>query len=83
MISTVNNLLFFSLYRDKPLALYLFSKNKADVNLILENTSSGGVCVNETVLHLAGNKNSVVLCTFYVFENAAKNTIFATPDSKV
>ncbi|XP_046745808.1 aldehyde dehydrogenase, dimeric NADP-preferring isoform X2 [Diprion similis] len=39
--------------REKPLAMYIFSKNEADVSLILENTSSGGVCVNETVLHLA------------------------------
>ncbi|XP_046465207.1 aldehyde dehydrogenase, dimeric NADP-preferring isoform X1 [Neodiprion pinetum] len=39
--------------REKALALYIFSKNEADVSLILENTSSGGVCVNETVLHLA------------------------------
>jgi len=37
--------------RAKPLALYVFSKDKAFVNNILTNTSSGGGCVNETVMH--------------------------------
>lgn len=37
--------------RDKPLALYIFSNNKRDVDLFLENTSSGGVCVNDTAMH--------------------------------
>uniref|UniRef100_A0A6M2DG71 Aldehyde dehydrogenase n=1 Tax=Xenopsylla cheopis TaxID=163159 RepID=A0A6M2DG71_XENCH len=38
--------------REKPLALYIFSNNKDDTNLILQNTSSGGACINETVMHL-------------------------------
>ncbi|CAG9865012.1 unnamed protein product [Phyllotreta striolata] len=37
---------------EKPLALYIFSNNKKDVEQILANTSSGGVCVNDTVMHL-------------------------------
>ncbi|KAJ3646381.1 hypothetical protein Zmor_023971 [Zophobas morio] len=39
--------------REKPLALYVFSNKKSDVNLFLKNTSSGGVCVNDTVMHFA------------------------------
>ncbi|CAG9831125.1 unnamed protein product [Diabrotica balteata] len=38
--------------REKPLALYVFSNNKKDVNQILNNTSSGGVCVNDTIMHI-------------------------------
>ncbi|AFZ22616.1 NAD-dependent aldehyde dehydrogenase [Cylindrospermum stagnale PCC 7417] len=34
----------------KPLALYLFSQNKNLQQRILQETSSGGVCLNETVL---------------------------------
>lgn len=34
----------------KPLALYIFSKEKAKVNKVLGATSSGVVCVNDTVL---------------------------------
>lgn len=39
--------------RDKPLALYVFSNIKKDVRLIIENVSCGGMCVNETIMHLA------------------------------
>ena len=36
----------------KPLALYVFSKNKKFQDRIISETSSGGVCVNDTVLHI-------------------------------
>ncbi len=38
---------------DKPLALYAFSSSSASVARILERTSSGGVCLNGTILQLA------------------------------
>lgn len=37
----------------KPLALYVFSKNKKMMKRILVETSSGGVALNHVVLHLA------------------------------
>lgn len=37
--------------REKPLALYIFSQNKKDTDLILSNTSAGGVAVNDTIMH--------------------------------
>ncbi|XP_051154267.1 aldehyde dehydrogenase, dimeric NADP-preferring isoform X1 [Leptopilina boulardi] len=39
--------------REKPLVLYVFSKNMDDAKLFAQNTSSGNLCVNETVLHMA------------------------------
>lgn len=39
--------------RDKPLAMYIFSKDKRTVNRFLTETSSGGVCVNDTLMHLS------------------------------
>ncbi|KAK9885521.1 hypothetical protein WA026_011014 [Henosepilachna vigintioctopunctata] len=39
--------------REKPLAMYIFSKNKKDVDLLIQNTSCGGITVNDTVMHLA------------------------------
>ena len=36
---------------DKPLALYYFTKNKKLANLVIQLTSSGGVCINEVVMH--------------------------------
>lgn len=38
--------------RPKPLALYLFSKNSSFVDDVVANTSSGGVCVNDTLSHI-------------------------------
>lgn len=38
---------------EKPLALYIFSNKKETVKVILDNTSAGGVSVNDTVMHLA------------------------------
>jgi acyl-CoA reductase-like NAD-dependent aldehyde dehydrogenase len=40
----------------KPLALYVFTEDKAFENEILTRTSSGGGCVNDTLMHL-GNPN--------------------------
>jgi len=37
----------------KPLALYVFSRNKKTINKILKQTTSGGVGINHVVLHLA------------------------------
>ncbi|XP_012150567.1 aldehyde dehydrogenase type III isoform X2 [Megachile rotundata] len=37
--------------REKPLALYLFSNDEKTISLFLENTSSGGVCVNDVIMH--------------------------------
>jgi aldehyde dehydrogenase (NAD+) len=36
--------------RPKPLALYLFSQNKDLQKRVLQETSSGGVCINDTVM---------------------------------
>jgi acyl-CoA reductase-like NAD-dependent aldehyde dehydrogenase len=37
--------------RDKPLAIYLFSDNKKVHEKVMRNTSSGGLCINATILH--------------------------------
>jgi len=42
--------------KEKPLALYYFSKNKKNINRILTQTSSGGVCINDTLIHVANHK---------------------------
>ena len=39
--------------RPKPLALYLFTRDKAVEERILREVSFGGGCVNDTILHLA------------------------------
>ena len=42
--------------KEKPLALYIFSKKRKSVSRILRNTSSGTVCINDTVIHFAHSK---------------------------
>ena len=37
---------------EKPLALYVFSQNKALVRRVLDSTASGGVSVNDTIGHI-------------------------------
>jgi len=39
--------------RDKPLALYVFSDDVDTAHSVLARTSSGGACVNATLLHMA------------------------------
>lgn len=38
---------------ERPLALYLFSNDRETIDRVLTNTISGGVTVNETMLHVA------------------------------
>ena len=38
---------------DKPLALYTFSEHDADNELVLDRCTSGGACVNGTLLHIS------------------------------
>ena len=39
--------------KPKPLALYLFSENKALIKRLTERLSFGGGCINDTIIHLA------------------------------
>lgn len=39
--------------KDKPLALYLFTSNKAHVSRITREISYGGGCINDVIIHLA------------------------------
>lgn len=38
---------------EKPLALYVFSRNKSNIEKVMSQTSAGGSCVNECLLHIA------------------------------
>jgi aldehyde dehydrogenase (NAD+) len=39
--------------KDHPLALYIFSTNDEVTNWVLDNTQSGGVTVNDTIMHIS------------------------------
>ncbi|MFA0441267.1 coniferyl-aldehyde dehydrogenase [Vibrio sp. 10N.286.49.C2] len=49
---TMDDVYHFISERDRPLALYLFSNDKALQKATLENTLSGGVTINDVMLHV-------------------------------
>lgn len=51
-VSNIDDAIDFINERDKPLALYVFTKNKSVSQRVLRHTSSGGGCVNHVLLHL-------------------------------
>lgn len=40
--------------KPKPLAVYLFARDRALHESVLAGTESGGVCINDTILHILG-----------------------------
>lgn len=42
--------------KSKPLALYIFSKNNKNIKQIIENTSAGGTCINDVLIHISNPK---------------------------
>ena len=49
----IHDIINFINNREKPLALYYFSENKKSINNILRCTTSGGVTINDTIIHVA------------------------------
>ena len=50
---TLDDALAFVNARPRPLALYVFENDKRDVERVVAGTTSGGVTVNDTFLHIA------------------------------
>jgi len=51
-VSSVDEAIEFINDRPKPLALYVFSSSDTTTERVIAETSSGGVCVNHTILHI-------------------------------
>ena len=49
----MNEVCSFVNSREKPLALYYFSQSRARQNSVLRHTSAGGVCINDTIMHIS------------------------------
>ena len=49
----IQDIISFINKREKPLALYYFSENKKSIKNVLRCTTSGGVTINDTVIHVA------------------------------
>ncbi|TKC04970.1 aldehyde dehydrogenase family protein [Pedobacter frigoris] len=42
--------------KSKPLALYIFSENSQNIRHIIKQTSAGGTCVNDVLIHISNPK---------------------------
>uniref|UniRef100_A0A8C4KCI0 Aldehyde dehydrogenase family 3 member B1-like n=1 Tax=Dromaius novaehollandiae TaxID=8790 RepID=A0A8C4KCI0_DRONO len=51
-VANVDEAIAFINARERPLALYAFSSCKKVLRQVLEQTSSGGFCANDTVMHM-------------------------------
>ena len=54
--STTEEAIRFVTGREKPLALYYFGESKKNISKVLKHTSSGGACINDTIMHIANEK---------------------------
>lgn len=54
-VAGLDEALTFVKSRPTPLAAYLFSESSAEHTRMLAESRSGGVCINDTVLHAAGH----------------------------
>ncbi|NWY60388.1 AL3B1 dehydrogenase, partial [Chionis minor] len=52
VVANVDEAIDFINSRERPLAVYAFSSNDKVVNQVLERTSSGGFCGNDTLMHV-------------------------------
>uniref|UniRef100_A0A4W5PJZ4 Aldehyde dehydrogenase n=1 Tax=Hucho hucho TaxID=62062 RepID=A0A4W5PJZ4_9TELE len=54
-VSDIDDAIHFINEREKPLALYVFSSNKKVIKRMLAETTSGGVTVNDVIMHYTLN----------------------------
>uniref|UniRef100_A0AAZ3SN85 Aldehyde dehydrogenase n=1 Tax=Oncorhynchus tshawytscha TaxID=74940 RepID=A0AAZ3SN85_ONCTS len=54
-VSDIDDAIHFINEREKPLALYVFSSNKKVIRRMLAETTSGGVTVNDVIMHYTLN----------------------------
>ena len=53
-VSSIDEAIAFVNAREKPLALYVFSKSAAVCQKVSDSTSSGGFIANDVLMHAAG-----------------------------
>jgi aldehyde dehydrogenase (NAD+) len=51
--SNIDEAIQYVNHKEKPLALYIFSKSNTLVEKVIRQTSAGGTCVNDVVLHIS------------------------------
>ncbi|MCA0152676.1 aldehyde dehydrogenase family protein [Winogradskyella vincentii] len=52
---TIDNAIDYINSKERPLALYVYSKKKLFINKVIKNTRAGGTCINNNVIHYANH----------------------------
>ena len=52
-INSLNDAIGFVNSRPKPLAIYLFADDKTSITKVINETSSGSICINDTIMQLS------------------------------
>ena len=52
---TLDDAIDFVQSKERPLALYVYSKNKSNIKKVIENTRAGGTCINNNIIHYANH----------------------------
>jgi aldehyde dehydrogenase (NAD+) len=52
---TLNEAITYINSKERPLALYIYSKTKANIKAVIQNTRAGGTCINNNVVHYANH----------------------------
>ncbi|MBT8178926.1 MAG: aldehyde dehydrogenase family protein [Eudoraea sp.] len=52
---TTEEAIEFISQKEKPLALYIYTKNKKTANQIIQNTRAGATCINNSIVHYANH----------------------------
>ena len=52
---TVNEAIAYINTKERPLALYIYSKSKKNTKQFLNNTKAGGTCINNNIIHYANH----------------------------
>ena len=51
----IDEVIDFVVSRPKPLALYYFTESKEKAEYVLKETSSGGACINDVLMHIVNS----------------------------
>jgi aldehyde dehydrogenase (NAD+) len=52
---TLDNAITYINERERPLALYIYSKHKKNIKQMIDHTRAGGTCVNNNIIHYANH----------------------------
>ncbi len=53
--NTIDEAIAYINSKERPLALYMYSKNKKNIKTIMAHTRAGGTCINNSVIHYSNH----------------------------